>query len=63
VVQETSENANKEQKIGRELDKVNGIWSKLSFEFENFNQAGGELRVFRPFDSVQEVLDNDTARC
>lgn len=44
------------------MDKINGIWSKLSFEFENFNQAGGELRIFRPFDTVQEILDNDTSK-
>lgn len=62
VVQETTENANKEQKIGKELDKINSIWSKLAFEFENFNQAGGELKIFKPFDSIQEILDNDTSK-
>lgn len=62
IVQETTENANKELKIGKELEKINSVWSKLSFEFENFNQAGGELKIFKPFDTVQEILDNDTSK-
>ncbi len=29
--------------MGKDLDKINAVWSKLCFEFETFNQAGGEL--------------------
>ena len=62
LVQETTDNANKELKIGMELHQINTIWSKLSFEFEMFNQAGGELKIFKSFDNVQEVLDKDTSK-
>lgn len=62
IVQETTENANKELKIGKDLDKINSVWSKLTFEFEVFNQAGGELKIFKPFDTIQEILDNDTSK-
>ncbi len=27
-----------------------------------FNQAGGELKIFKPFDTIQEILDNDTSK-
>ncbi len=37
IVQETTENANKELKMGKDLDKINSVWSKLKFEFEYFN--------------------------
>lgn len=59
-VEETYDNATKELKIGSDLDKINNNWAKLSFEFENFNQAGGELKIFKNFDTIQEFLDNDT---
>ena len=62
IVQETTEIANKELKIGKDLDKINTVWSKLCFEFEDFNQAGGELKIFKPFDNIQEILDNDTSK-
>ena len=62
AVQETTENANKELKIGKDLDKINSVWSKLCFEFEVFNQAGGELKIFKPFDNIQEILDNDNSK-
>ena len=62
VVQETTENANKELKMGKDLDKINAVWSKLCFEFETFNQAGGELQIFKGFDEIQEILDNDTSK-
>jgi len=29
--------------MGKDLDKINSVWSKLKFDFETFNQAGGEL--------------------
>ena len=37
IVQEITENANKELKMGKDLDKINAVWSKLSFEFESFD--------------------------
>ncbi|GJM17627.1 MAG: hypothetical protein DHS20C13_29540 [Thermodesulfobacteriota bacterium] len=52
VVQETTENANKELKMGNDLEKINGVWSKLCFEFEVFDQAGGPLNIFKGFDTI-----------
>lgn len=40
---ETAENANKELKIGLDLNKINKNWQNLNFEFEKFDQAGGAL--------------------
>lgn len=51
-VQEITENANKELKIGKDLDKIKNTWSKLSFEFELFDQAGGALQIFKGFDTI-----------
>lgn len=48
--------------MGRDLDKINSVWSKLNFEFEVFDQAGGALNIFKGFDQVQEILDNDTSK-
>jgi dynein heavy chain len=62
VVQEITENAQKEQKMGRDLEKIKTVWDKLSFEFETFDEAGGELKVFKSFDNIQEILDNDTSK-
>jgi hypothetical protein len=37
IVQETTENANKELKIGKDLEKIKNTWAKLNFEFELFD--------------------------
>ncbi len=37
VVQEATENANKELKMGRDLEKITKVWHKLNFEFEVFD--------------------------
>ena len=62
IVQETTENANKELKMGKDLEKIKSVWSKLCFDFEYFNGAGGELNIFKGFDEIQEILDNDTSK-
>lgn len=48
--------------MGKDLDKINAVWSKLNFEFELFDQAGGALYIFKGFDVIQEILDNDTSK-
>ena len=52
VVQETTENANKELKMGRDLEKITKVWQKLNFEFEIFDQAGGTINILKGFDVI-----------
>ena len=61
-IEEIAETAQKELKIGKDLTKIENTWSKMVFEFEMFNEAGGELKIFKPFDIIQETLDNDTVK-
>lgn len=61
-IQEISDNANKELKMGRDLEKINDVWSRLSFDFEVFDQAGGQINILKGFDEIQEILDNDNSK-
>lgn len=61
-VQELAEVALKEGKIGKDLSRIESTWQKLSFEFEPFTQGGGEMKIFKAFDVIQETLDADTVK-
>jgi dynein heavy chain len=61
-VQELAEVALKEGKIGKDLLRIENTWQKLAFEFEPYAQGGGEMKIFKPFDIIQETLDADTVK-
>lgn len=61
-VSELAEVALKEGKIGKDLARIEGTWSKELFEFESFVQGANEMKIFKPFDIVQETLDADTVK-
>lgn len=48
--------------MGKDIDKIVDVWSKLSFEFETFDQAGGSIMIPKGFDEIQEILDNDNSK-
>lgn len=38
--------------MGRDLDKIVDVWSRLNFEFETFDQAGGSIMIPKGFDEI-----------
>lgn len=61
-VNELAETAKKEEKYERQLHEIKKEWEERNFEFEVFTQNKEQIKIFKPFDDIEEILGKHNQR-